>query len=174
VRLRNAASLDNPTKQTKGESISTTTAFDTSKLRWSESFGDERSSYRIHIETSVLGYDRDAGTIDFLVRFDNNGGHCPAHRHITTTSVLVLEGEQHLEDMLPGGERVSRVRKAGEYHLTTGDKRPHMERGGPDGALIFYSHHTTDGRLYELVDDDGNVVHTVTLDGIVNSWEASA
>lgn len=82
-----------------------------------------------------LGYDRDAGTLDFLVRFDNCGGHCPAHRHITATSVLVLQGEQHLQDMLPGGERVAKVRKAGEYHLTTGDKHPHMERGGPDGAL---------------------------------------
>ena len=151
-----------------------TSAFETINRRWIESYGDESSSYRVHLETSVLGYDRDAGTLDFLVRFDNLGGHCPAHRHITTTSVLVLQGEQHLQDMLPGGERVAKVRKAGEYHLTTGDKHPHMERGGPDGAIVFYSHHTTDGRLYELVDDDGNVIYVVTLDDLITSWEASA
>jgi AcrR family transcriptional regulator len=98
-----------------------------------------------------------------------------AHRHITTTSVLVIEGEQHLDEMLPGGERgPHKVRKAGEYHLTTGDAHPHMERGGPDGALIFYSHHTTDGRLYELVDEDGKVIHVVTLDDMVRSWESGA
>lgn len=154
--------------------MSRTTSFDTSKLRWMEAHGDGSSSYPIHLETSILGYDRDAGTLDFLVRFDSNGGHCPAHRHITTTSVLVLEGEQHLQDMLPGGDRVGKVRKAGDYHLTSGDVHPHMERGGPDGALVFYSHHTTDGRLYELVDDDGNVLHVVTLDDLVNSWEAPA
>lgn len=153
----------------------TTTAFDTSKLRWSVVDGDGSTSYRMHQETSILGYDRDAGTIDFLVRFDNCGGHCPAHRHITTTSVLVLEGEQHLDDMLAGGERgPHKVRKAGEYHLTTGDKLPHMERGGPDGALVFYSHHTSDGRLYELVDENGEVIHVFTLDYIVRVWEAGA
>jgi hypothetical protein len=35
-------------------------------------------------------------------------------------------------------------------------------------------HLTTDGRLYELVDENGEVIHVVTLDDLVNSWEASA
>ena len=150
------------------------TQFDTSKLRWMVAEGDGSTSYRMRQETSVLGYDRKAGIIDFLVRFDDCGGHCPAHRHITTTSVFVLEGEQHLADMLPGGKRVPKVRKAGGYHITNGDLHPHMERGGPNGALVFYSHHTTDGRLYELVDEDGKVIHTVSLDEMIDSWEAGA
>jgi len=150
------------------------TDFDPSNLRWMVSNGDGSTSYRIHQETSILGYDRAAGTLDMLVRFDNCGGHCPAHRHITTTSVLVLAGEQHLDDMLPGGQRVHKVRKAGEYHLTTGDTHPHMERGGSDGALVFYSHHTNDGRLYELVDEKGEVIYVVTLDDLANAWEAQA
>ena len=37
---------------------------------------------------------------------------------------------------------------------------------------MFFSHHTTDGRLYEIVDTDGTVVHTVTLDSMVAAWEA--
>ena len=150
------------------------TQFDTSKLRWIESHGDGSTSYRIHLETSILGYDREAGTLDMLVRFDDCGGHCPAHRHVTTTSVFVLEGEQHLDDMLPGGQRVHKVRKAGGYHLTNGDVHPHMERGGSNGALIFYSHHTKDGRLYELVDEDGKVVSVVTLDDLASGWESQA
>lgn len=125
--------------------MTTTTAFDTSNLRWSVAEGDGSTSYRIHQETSILGYDRAAGTIDFLVRFDNCGGRGP-----------------------------HKVRQAGGYHLTTGDQHPHMERGGPDGALVFYSHHTTDGRLYELVDENGDVIHVVTLDDMVRSWEAGA
>ena len=148
--------------------------FDTSNLRWMVSDGDGSTSYRIHQETSILGYDRVAGTLDMLVRFDNCGGHCPAHRHVTTTSVLVLDGEQHLDDMLPGGQRVHKVRKAGEYHLTTGDTHPHMERGGSDGALVFYSHHTDDGSLYELVDEKGEVIYVVTLDGLADAWESQA
>jgi hypothetical protein len=139
---------------------------------WREVTGSENSSYPIHHDLCVLGYDRDAGTLDMLVRFDNRGGHCQAHRHITTTSVLVLEGEQHLDELRPDGERVHKVRKAGTYHLTTGDPYPHLERGGPDGAVLFFSHHSDDGRLYEIVDDDGRVLSTVTIDSLISTWES--
>ena len=72
----------------------------------------------------VLGWDREAGTLDLLIRFDDKGGHCQAHRHVSTTSVLVLEGEQHLDELRPDGERVHKVRTAGTHHLTTGDAVP--------------------------------------------------
>ena len=57
-------------------------------------------------------------------------------------------------------------------HIHHMNAHPHLERGGPDGAVVFFSHHTTDGRLYEIVDTDGTVVHTVTLDSLVAAWEA--
>jgi len=144
---------------------------DADAFRWVEVTGGPDSSYPIHHELSILGYDRDAGTIDLLIRFDEKGGHCHSHRHITTTSVLVLEGEQHLDELRPAGERAHKVRRAGEYHLTLGDPYPHMERGGPEGAVIFFSHHTTDGRLYEIVDDHQNPVSVVTIDSLVAMWE---
>ena len=143
-----------------------TTAFD-----WREIAGDPGSPYRIHHELCVLGHDRGAGTIDLLIRFDAEGGHCQAHRHVTTTSVLVLAGEQHLDELRPDGTRVHKVRTAGTHHLTPGDPYPHLERGGPDGAVLFFSHHTDDGRLYEIVDLDGRVLHTVTIDSLIESWE---
>ena len=40
--------------------------------------------------------------------------------------------------------------------------------------MVFYSHHTNDGRLYELVDEDGEVMFVVTLDDLVSAWEAPA
>lgn len=138
---------------------------------WREITGAPDSPYPVHHELCVLGYDRDAGTIDLLIRFDDRGGHCQAHRHVTTTSVFVLEGEQHLEELRPDGTRVPKVRRAGEHHLTTGDPFPHLERGGPEGGVLFFSHHTTDGRLYEIVDLDGTVLHTVTLDSLIATWE---
>jgi hypothetical protein len=139
---------------------------------WREITGDPSSPYPIHHELCVLAYDRDAGTIDLVIRFDAEGGHCQAHRHVSPTSVLVLRGEQHLEELRPDGTRVAKVRTAGTHHLTAGDAYPHLERGGPDGAVLFFSHHTTDGRLYEIVDLDGTVVHTVTLESLAASWEA--
>ena len=145
---------------------------DSDGFRWVEVTGAGETSYTVHHELSILGFDRDAGTIDLMIRFDDQGGHCQAHRHLTTTSVLVLEGEQHLDDLMPDGTRVHKMRPAGQHHLTTGDPHPHLERGGPDGAVVFYSHHTADGRLYEIVDEELNPVAVVTLDGLVSSWEA--
>jgi hypothetical protein len=146
---------------------------DPDQFQWLEINGGSESSYAVHHDLSILGYERSAGTIDLLIRFDDVGGHCHAHRHLTTTSVLVLEGEQHIDELRPDGERVHKVRRAGEHHLTPGDQYPHMERGGPDGALVFFSHHTIDGRLYEIVDEDGRVVNVVTIDSLVDTWERS-
>lgn len=139
---------------------------------WLEISGAAESPYPIHHDIAILGWDREAGTIDLVIRFDDAGGHCQAHRHITTTTVLVLEGEQHLEELLPDGTRRPKVRLAGQHHLTTGDPYPHLERGGPDGAIVFFSHHSPDGRLYEIVDLDGNVVSTVTIDSLIAMWES--
>jgi len=144
---------------------------DPDRIPWLEIAGSPESTYPIHHDIAILGWDRDAGTIDLMIRFDDRGGHCQAHRHISTTSVLVLEGEQHLDELLPDGTRVHKVRHAGEHHLTPGDPNPHMERGGPDGAVVFFSHHSTDGRLYEIVDDARNPVAVVTIDSLVAMWE---
>lgn len=144
---------------------------DPDRYEWLEVTGRGDEPYRVHHWLSILGHDRDAGTLDMLIRFDDEGGHCHAHRHVCTTSVLVLDGEQHLEDLLPAGERRARVRGAGEHHLTAGDVHPHMERGGGHGALVFYSHHAPDGRLYELVDPEGRAVADVTIDSLLATWE---
>lgn len=146
---------------------------DADQFPWLEINGGTDTSYLVHHDLSILGSDRAAGTIDLLIRFDAVGGHCHAHRHLTTTSVLVLEGEQHIDELHPGGERVHKVRRAGDHHLTPGDPYPHMERGGPDGALLFFSHHTPDGRLYEIVDDDGAEISVVTIDSLIAAWESS-
>lgn len=145
---------------------------DCERYAWREITGSEDSSYVIHHDLCVLGYDRDAGTLDLLIRFDDKGGHCQAHRHVSTTSVLVLEGEQHIDELRPDGERVHKVRTAGTHHLMTGDQYPHLERGGPEGAVLFFSHHSDDGRLYEIVDDAGNALSTVTIDSLISMWES--
>lgn len=147
------------------------TKLDTDAYEWLEITGDPGSSYLIHHDISILGWDRDAGTIDLLIRFDAKGGHCTAHRHVSSTSVLVLEGEQHLDELLPDGSTVHKVRTTGAHHLTPGDANPHRERGGPEGGVLFFSHHSPDGRLYEIVDDDRNVVSTVTIDSLIAMWE---
>lgn len=148
--------------------------FDQTRYPWRTVTGVPDSSYFIHHDYTILGHDLAAGTLDMVVRWDGDGGHCPIHRHTATTSVLVLEGEQHLRDIGPDGSRNEpRVRRAGDYALTTDEALPHLECGGPEGGLVFFGAHADDGRLYEILDDDLNVVVDVTMALLIADFAAN-
>ena len=150
-------------------------AFDPGRQRWREVKGEPGLSYKVRHDYTILGYDLAAGTLDMVVRWAGDGGHCPIHRHVATTTVLVLEGEQHLWDVHPDGSRgPERVRRAGDYALTVGDAHAHLERGGPAGGLVFFGNHSSDGRLYEITDETGKLVVDVTMEALVADWKANA
>jgi hypothetical protein len=133
---------------------------------------DPDLTYHMHYDFKVLGWDRDKGEIDFVLRFDSDGGHCQRHRHLANTTILVLEGEQHLFDLNRDGSVEHRTRGTGAYHRSTGpDALPHMERGGSEGALVYYQCQADDGRLFEFLDDDLTVTDEVTMDSLIETWE---
>jgi hypothetical protein len=137
--------------------------------------GEPGLSYKVRHDYTILGYDLAAGTLDMVVRWAGDGGHCPIHRHTATTTVLVLEGEQHLWDLHPDGSRGEhRLRRAGDYALTTGEALPHLERGGARGGIAFFGNHSNDGKLYELLDEDGKLVLDVTMEMLIADWQANA
>ncbi len=139
------------------------TRFD-SDVKWIHVSGPEGLPYRIDHEYAVLGGNPETGVLDMLVRFAPDG-HCPRHRHVAPTSTLVLEGEQHLRDTHEGQPR-HRVRRAGDYALSDGNDL-HLESGGPDGGLIYLSMHAREGHLFDVVDEDLNVVERVTIEGLL-------
>jgi len=148
--------------------------FDPNRYEWREVTGEPESSYKIHHDFTILGHDVAAGTLDMVVRWQGDGGHCPVHRHTSTTTVLVLSGEQHLWDLHPDGTRGEhKVRRTGDYALTVGDGLPHLERGGDDGAVVFFGNHASDGILYEMFDEDMKVVGEVTIESLIADWQAS-
>ena len=139
---------------------------------WLEVPQDPDLSYKMHYDLKLLGWDRGKGEIDFVLRFPADGAHCQRHRHLANTTILVLEGEQHLFDLKPDGTTEHRMRPAGAYHRGTGPEvLPHMERGGDEGALVYYQCQADDGRLFEFLDDDLNVIEEVTIDSLVATWE---
>lgn len=148
--------------------------FDPARYRWRE-VTDPSAPYKIRHDYAILGHDVAAGTLDMLVRWTADGGHCPIHRHVGTTTILVLDGEQHLWDLGPGGERLGhRVRCAGEHALTVAEATPHLESGGATGALVFFGNHSSDGVLYEFYDAALNRVGQVTIAELVADWEVNA
>jgi len=147
-------------------------SFDLDRYKWREVTGEADHTYKVHHDYTILGYDLAAGTLDMLVRWQGDGGHCPIHRHASTTTVFVIEGEQHLWDFHPDGTRSGpRVRRAGDYALTVGEQLPHLERGGEEGGVVFFGNHSSDGLLYEIFDEELKVVANVTMEVLVADWK---
>jgi hypothetical protein len=139
--------------------------FDPRHVKWIHIDSPQDPRYPVDHEYAVLGGNPKTGVLDMLVRFPP-GGHCTRHRHVAPTSTLVLEGEQHLYDVLPTGEARQRVRRAGDYALSDGDDL-HIEGGGPQGGMIYLSLHARDGHLFDVVGANGEVLQKVTIEGLL-------
>ncbi len=151
------------------------TFFDPNRYKWREVTGGPELSYKVRHDYTILGCDVAAGTLDMVVRWQGDGGHCPIHRHSSITTVLVIAGEQHLWDLHPDGTRGEhKVRRAGDYALTVGDGLPHLERGGAEGGIVFFGNHCTNGLLYELFNKDMKVAAEVTIEGLMADWQENA
>ena len=139
--------------------------FDPAHVKWIHVTEPRDAEFPVDHEYAVLGGNPKTGVLDMLVRFPP-GGHCPRHRHVAPTSTLVLEGEQHLWDVLPDGAPRHRVRRAGDYALSDGNDL-HVEGGGPQGGLIYLSLHARDGHLFDVVDRQGNVLSKSTIESLL-------
>ncbi len=147
-------------------------SFDVNSIEWHHIRGEPEDTYNLDYEYSLLGYDLSAGKLDMMMRFRPGGGFCEPHSHIAATSVMVLQGEQHLQEQLPDGGIKKIVRKAGEYAISGRDALPHLETGGPEGAVIMLSLQTETGILFEAFDPDFNKLVDVSIEDMVERWES--
>jgi len=136
------------------------------ELRWKRFTDNGAFDYPIDYSAALLSANQD-GHVDLLYRWAPNS-YCHFHRHTARTTSAVLEGELHVIDVDPdtGEELSTRIRKAGDY----ASKEPgdvHMERGGPEGALVLFNLYAPDGLLAESLASDGSIIGESTLDQIL-------
>ncbi|NCF79881.1 MAG: hypothetical protein GWP34_08290 [Alphaproteobacteria bacterium] len=140
--------------------------FDNEDLKWRRFVGDDSVDYSIDYEASLLSI-RDDGHVDLLYRWAPNS-YCHFHRHTAATTSTVLAGELHVMTMDPetGETLETKIRKAGDYaHKDPGDV--HMERGGPEGALVLFNLKAIDNSLAETLAQDGAVTGESRFDDLL-------
>lgn len=144
--------------------IAALSPFNADHIAWKRLEGGEAFDYPIDYWVALLGTDKETGRADFLVKWEP-GAYCHFHKHTGSTTVLVLEGEHHIVEESPT-ETVHKTRKPGHLvYNPPGDV--HMEYGGPEGSLLFFSMKSDDGTLFEFLDRSGNLLRTITVDDLI-------
>jgi hypothetical protein len=131
------------------------------QLNWVRVTGTPRFDYPIDYWVAVLHIDEEEGRIDFLSRWEPES-YCHYHRHIGETSLLVLEGEHHIVET-KDHETVHKIREPG-FSATNPGGDVHMEYGGPNGTLVYFSCTAVNGALFDVMDKDGTVLKTATVE----------
>lgn len=137
--------------------------FDDRTIAWRPFAGFDGLYYHL------LGVDHAAQVVDMLMKFDPDT-KCVPHRHVGPTKTLVLEGEHSLFDPAGHDPVATSVRPAGAFAANRGDEA-HIEGGGRDGAVILLMMTAVDGRVYDILDEDGTVVRQITLADFQRGFE---
>jgi hypothetical protein len=130
---------------------------DGKEIKWRHFKDADSFGYPIDYEAALLSI-REDGHVDMLYRWAPNS-YCHFHRHTAITTSTILAGELHVTDFDPetGAEGETRIRKAGDYaSKSAGDV--HMEKGGPEGALVLFNLFAQDGSLAESLSTDGTLL----------------
>lgn len=137
-----------------------THGFDDRNIRWSR-LGDLE-----HFVFAVFDVDVSRKVVDFVIKFDPNR-QIVLHRHLALTNTLVIQGEHRLYE--PDGS-LKEVRAVGSY-TSSEPGEPHREGGGDQHAVVLYSVRGKDGVLFELLDEDLNVVGTLSMEDFAQALE---
>lgn len=139
-------------------------AFDDAKIRW-QKLGDFE-----HFVYSILDVDDEAHIYDVVFKF-HAGKQIVLHRHLAQNNMFVIQGEHRLYH---ADGRVKDVRPTGTYTNSAPDPEPHREGGGADqDVVVFFSIRGKEGVLYEILDDDENVIGTVSSQDLVALHQAA-
>ncbi|MEW6438303.1 MAG: regulator [Pseudomonadota bacterium] len=107
-----------------------------------------------HMAFHVCAVDEEKRIVDVLFKFDANA-KIVLHRHKVDYITFVLQGE--LLIYRPNGE-LKEIRPTGSYVAGKADGEPHTEGGGDQDVIAFFSNRNVDDLIYEILDDDSNVV----------------
>jgi hypothetical protein len=136
--------------------------FDDCNIRWNK-LGDFE-----HLLYSVVDFDEENKTVDFLLKLAANQ-QIFLHRHMAQNNTFVVQGEHRIYE--PNGN-LREIRPVGSYTVSPASNEPHREGGGDIDAVVLFSVRGNDGVLYEVLDDDSNLVATLSMQDIIGLYKA--
>ncbi len=132
--------------------------FDEKNIQW-QPFGD--FDYFVF---SILNIDEKNLIFDVLFKLEANK-QIFLHRHKVLNTTFVVQGEHRLYE--PNG-KIKETRAVGSYTVSPASENPHREGGGDEGAIVLFSIRESDGILYEILDDEENLVGTLSMQDLLN------
>lgn len=116
---------------------------------------------------SILNIDKANKIIDVIFRFEP---HNPIvlHRHCALNHTFVIHGEHRL--FHANGE-LKAARAVGSYTVSPPEPTSHRECGGDDGAVVLFSIRGTEGVMYEILDEEENIIGALGMQDFVGLYE---
>jgi hypothetical protein len=135
--------------------------FDDCNIQWQQLDGFENLAY------SILNIDENNKIIYVLFKFAANK-RIILYRHLALNNMLVIQGEHRLYE---ANGSLKEVRAVGSYTSIQPSEEPHREGGGDVDAIVFFSIRGSNGVLYEILDDDLNVIATFTMQDFIGLYK---
>lgn len=146
--------------------------FDNSNITW------RTLDWLDHISFFVYKVDEENRIVDAVFKFAANQ-RVMLHRHHCPYVTLVMQGE--LRFYRPDGT-LKEIRPTGSYVSGAANGEPHLEGGGDQDAIVFFSNRNIEDALYEFLDEGGKPVQILGIadfkaqleDQIANGTAANA
>ncbi|MCJ2039706.1 regulator [Methylobacterium sp. J-059] len=127
--------------------------FDESNITW------RTLDWLPHIAFFVYKVDEENRIVDVVFKFAANQ-KVMLHRHKSPYVTLVMQGE--LRFYRPDGTH-KETRPTGSYVSGVANGEPHLEGGGDEDAIVFFSNRNIEDALYEFLDDASNPVQVLGI-----------
>ncbi|MBP5988035.1 MAG: regulator [Azonexus sp.] len=138
--------------------------FDDRKIAW-QPFGEFP-----HFVFSILQVDMQQRIADVIFKFAA-GQQIVLHRHKALNHTFVIQGEHRIYEE-DGSLR--EIRPAGSHTISPASETPHREGGGSEDVIVLFSMRPQPAELlYEILDDNGQIVAEVTLETLNEIFQAN-
>lgn len=138
--------------------------FDDKAIQWNR-FGEFVPAFHY----SILHVDEKSRIVDALFKLPANE-RIVLHVHHALNHTFVVQGEHRLYET---DGTLREVRRPGSYTVSPASEKPHREGGGEQEAIVFFSIRPDSAELiYELLDDAGSPVGTITFQALVELYRA--